>query len=208
MDLLSHTYWVAGREAKAYCGREKGLKHHHFNLGSTKPATDYASASQAILLQIRFRWPPLTPSETGAFNPKQTLIASSHQMRTHREHTHTHTRIHAYTHILSTSMACTAAAPTRSIQKHIHEGTQSTFSQPQTIKDQHTGLCQFHLHPFQAINQDTESRKCCVANRFWGKNDTSAGVKRQHTMWPSLRLSQTTSTEDDTAVMLPVVTAK
>ena len=74
---------------------------------------------------------------------------------------------------------------------HTHTHIEDTCSQPQTITDKHTGLCQFHLHPFQAIKQDTKSPNCCVANRFWGKNDTIAGVKRQHTMRPSLRLSHT-----------------
>ncbi len=122
-------------------------------------------------------------------------------MRTHSELTHTHTHTHTHViHIHGMHIDCThpqhpKTHTWRRTHTHTHththtQDTHSTCSQLQTITDKHTGLCQFHLHPFQAIKQDTESPNCCVANRFWGKNDTIAGVKRQHTMRPSPRLSQ------------------
>lgn len=57
----THTRGLAAREAKAYCGREKGLKHHHFNLDPQSQLQITALPLKRFSRRSGLDEPPLTP---------------------------------------------------------------------------------------------------------------------------------------------------
>lgn len=88
-------------------------------------------------------------------------------MRTHTKHTHTHHPHLWHVHWLYPSTAS-------------RDNTHSTYWGLRTMINKHTGLCQFHLHSFQAIKQD---RKLLHIYKVEVKMTQLLVWRGRHTMW-------------------------